>query len=146
MTFEFDAIDEAIKTERFAEHEQIEQPRLGDYVLFPTGELERFSCNLGDGIQTSPDGAFYLSGNGGVSFGGSLNPPTPRDKLDLTDQSLPGSFWFFHHGSVGAGRRVNFQIPCRVYSTTAQYQGYLGKDFQCKEIEALKRQLQNRTC
>ncbi len=119
-----DATDLAILAKRFDAREQIDGPRIGDYVRFPTGELERFSRDCGDGLQTSPSGAFYLlsHGQGSLSCGG-LNGITPLAALELTRTTLPGPFWFFHHGSAGPGRGVSFKIPCRVYSTRANHGG-----------------------
>lgn len=137
-----DEIDQEILAKRVACREQINAPRIGDFVLFPTGELERFSHNWGDALQTSPSGSFYLQGDGEGSLScGGLNPSTPRNELKLTNASLPGSFWFFHHNSAGAGRGVYFKILCRVYSTSAKYDGFLGQDFQSAEADALKKQL-----
>lgn len=142
MTHQFDEKDEEIRTERAAEREKMnDRPNIGDYVIFPTGQLERVSHDWGDGLQTSPSGSFYLHRSGQGEFSGALNPSTPLDKLTLTPKRLPGSFWFFHHGEVGAGRGVYFSIECRVYSTTATYDGYLGQDFQSSAITALKAQL-----
>lgn len=117
-------------------------PRIGDYVLFATGQLERFSHDWGADIQTSPGGSFYLnkSGRGSLSCGG-LNPATPREELELTSATLPGSFWFFHHGLAGAGRGVYFDIPCRVFVTKAAYTGFLGADFQSGDKAKLIEQL-----
>jgi len=139
MAFQFDEKDDAIRAERLAEREKLgDRPNIGDYVLFPTGELERFSHDWGDGLQTAPGGSFHLQRSGQAEFGGGLNPITPLDQLALTDKRLPGSYWFFHHGQIGAERAVYFTMPCRVFSTTAKYEGYLGKDFQSSDIPALK--------
>lgn len=138
-----DAIDQEIIRKCIIARDQIGEPRIGDYVRFPTGELERFSHDWGDGLQTSPSGSFFMCNNGGASFSGGLNPCTPADKLEQTDANLPGTFWIFHHNVAGAGRGVYFKIPCRVYLTTASYGGFLGKDFCSHEIEALKKQLES---
>jgi hypothetical protein len=103
----------------------IQRPRIGDFLRFQTGELERLSHDWGDGFQTSPGGSFFLSACGNGSFSGGLNPITPLGRIELTSETLPGRFWFFHHGFPGAGRGVDFFIPCRVYRTTATYEGFL---------------------
>jgi hypothetical protein len=110
--------------------DQIEGPRLGDFVRFQTGEIERFSHNSEDAMQTSPitHGSFFLSGCGHAQFSGSLNPFIPKASLVLTEETQDGTFWFFHHGQVGAGRGVRFRIPCRVFSSSARYEGYLSKN------------------
>lgn len=136
-----DAIDQELLAKRIALRDQIDGPKIGDYVRFPSGELERLSHDWGAEFQTSPSGAFFLQGDGlsHLSCGG-LNPSTPRDKMESTNITLPGSFWFFHHDQVGPGRGVYFKIPCRVFQTSAEYTGSLGRDFQSKEIEDLKEQ------
>lgn len=136
-----DATDKAILRTLMGAREQISRPRMGDYVLFATGELERFSHNWADSLQTSPSGSFFLCSTGEGSFSGGLNPCTPRDRLTLTDKMLPGTFWFFHHNVVGAGRGVYFDIPCRVYTTTAEYEGFLGESFRSHKTESLKKLL-----
>lgn len=116
-----------------------EGPRIGDFVLFPGGQLERFSHEWSDGIQTSPGGSFYLGkqGNGSLSCGG-LNPAIHKGTLELTVAILPGSFWFFHHGVAGAGRGVYFEIPCRVFKTSAPYGGFLDAEMRSSKLHELK--------
>lgn len=125
-----DTIDQDLLAAIVALREQLQGPRIGDCVLFASGQLERFSHQWPDGMQTSPKGSFYLSGSGRGSFSGGLNPATPTGALKLTPVSLHGEFWFFHHGRPGAGRGVYFQIPCRVFRTAAPYTGFLGAAFQ----------------
>lgn len=137
-----DETDNAILAEKIVARENIAGPRVGDYVSFPTGELERISHDWGEALQTSPGGSFFLYRNGQGSFSGGLNPATPLDKLELTHVQLPGSFWFFHHDRAGAGRGVHFEIPCRVYRTSAAYEGFLGREFQSEKVDALKAQLE----
>lgn len=119
----FDDIDQAILEKRMAERDLIAGPRTGDYVRFPTGEIERFSHDWDDALQTSPirAGSFYLHSHGEASFSGSLNPAIPASSLSLSDENMNGEFWFFHHGSAGADRGVRFKVPCRVYDTKAAY-------------------------
>ena len=137
-----DQRDQVIVAATLAARNNIDGPRLGDFVIFPTGQLERFSNDCGTGLQTSPSGSFYLGPSGYGSFSGGLNPVTPRVALELMQTaSVHGSFWFFHHGIAGAGRGVEFEAPCRVYKTSATYDGYLGSDFQSSKIDAIKAQL-----
>lgn len=137
-----DARDQDILARCFAARQKLTEPCMGDFVLFPTGELERFSNNWGDRLQTSPRGGFYLdrSGHGSLSCG-ALNPSTPKDLLMRTDARLPGDFWFFHNDIAGAGRGVYFKIPCRVFITTAQYTGFLGRTLACPSLLALTEEL-----
>lgn len=137
-----DERDLKILLNSFTAREQIERPRIGDFVAFATGQLERLSYDWDDGFQTSPGGAFFLgkSGHGSLSCGG-LNPKTPLHALELTHTTLPGAFWFFHHGIPGCGRGVYFEIPCRVYKTKEPYTGFHGGDFASSKAEALKADL-----
>ncbi len=123
----FDAIDQEILERRMAVRELIPRPRTGDYVRFPSGEIERFSHDWDVMFQTSPvrAGAFYLHDHGEASFSGSLNPAIPASSLSLSDEKRDGEFWFFHHGRAGADRGVRFNVPCRVYDTKAKYDGFV---------------------
>ena len=123
----FDNIDQEILDRRLAAREMIARPRTGDFVRFGHGDIERLSHDWQDAFQTSPirAGAFYLHDHGEGSFSGSLNPLIPADSLSLTDEKRDGEFWFFHHGHAGAGRGVRFTVPCRVYETSAKYDGFL---------------------
>ena len=139
---DLDARDQEILAEIFERRAAFTFPCMGDYVVFPGGQLERFSSDYSDRIQTSPSGSFYLTSSGFGSLGsGGLNPSIPRSTITPTDATLPGTFWFFHHGIGGAGRGVYFDIPCRVYKTSAKYAGYLGSDFACPRIAALAEQV-----
>jgi len=141
---QLDHIDQEIMNAAVALRDQLTGPRMGDFVLFPTGQLERFSHDWGAGIQTSPGGSFHLSrnGHGSLSCGG-LNPCIPADSLAIAPAVLPGQFWFFHRGVPGAGRAVYCEAPCRVFTTNAPYQGFLGSDFQSALLQQLKDQLRH---
>lgn len=130
---ELDAIDQAILGERVTARDQIEGPRIGDYVRFQNGEVERFSNDYGTDLQTSPlhAGSFFLHSHGNAGFSGSLNPAIPLKSLTLSGESRSGQFWFFHHNSAGPGRGVSFSIQCRVYDTTAEYRGFLSRPAGC---------------
>lgn len=141
MNQHLDPIDQELVALRIKAREKITKPLVGDFVLFPTGELERISHDWDDVMQTAPSGSIHLYRSGYGSFSGGLNPPIPVESLEQLAVSLPGEFWLFHHDRSGAGRAVYFDIPCRVFKTTAPYQGYLGKDFQSKKTEALKEEL-----
>lgn len=126
---QFDQKDALILEASTKARDLIEGPRVGDFVLFESGELERFSYDWDDSLQTSPGGSFYLGKNGWCSFSGGLNPSIDKSTLTQLDAVLDGSFWFFHHGFSGANRGVNCEAPCRVFKTSAPYSGFLGKDF-----------------
>lgn len=123
----FDSIDQEILDKRIATRDLIARPRTGDFVRFASGEVERLSHDWQNAFQTSPirAGSFYLHDHGGSSFSGSLNPLIPADSLSLTDEKMDGEFWFFHHGRPGADRGVRFTVSCRVYETSAKYDGFV---------------------
>lgn len=120
-----DRIDQSIRADRLAKRNRIQRPTVGDFICFASGETERFSYDMEHSMQTTPGGAFYIGESGQASFSGSLNPPVPTESLTLTSQVKEGTFWFFHHGSPGAGRRVDITLPCRVYSCSAPYRGFV---------------------
>jgi hypothetical protein len=128
----FDTRDQDILDNIMIAREKITRPRIGDYVRFLNGKIERFSHDWDDSLQTSPCGSFFLYSGGNASFSGGLNPAIPVESLTLTEEIKDGEHWFFHHNSAGAGRGVYFKIPCRVYSTTAEYPGFLSPEvFSC---------------
>lgn len=141
MNNHLDSTDQELLAKRILARESLQGPRIGDYILFPTGQLERFSHDCGHGLQTSPGGSFYIFGCGESSFSGGLNPTTPLENLELTSATLMGNFWFFHHGFAGAHRGVDCLVPCRVYKTSAKYEGFLGSDFQSPAISRLQADL-----
>ena len=142
MNNHLDHVDQLILRTSIKMREKLEGPRMGDFVLFPNGVIERFSHDWGDDIQTSPGGSFYLTKSGCASLScGGLNPAVPKQSLELTSATLPGAFWFFHHGIAGAGRAVQCEAPCRIFKSSAAYQGFLGKDFRSPLSESLMAQL-----
>lgn len=122
----FDSRDAEILAVRERLFNEMEGPRVGDFLSSPEGFL-RFTHDWGDAIQTtvrpphpcSGDGSFYL-GEGFASFSGSLDPSIDKTKLQDTGEKQHGSFWFFHHDFWGAGRGVTFRIPCRVFRLTGE--------------------------
>ncbi|MHC3436454.1 MULTISPECIES: hypothetical protein [Delftia] len=130
MTLEMGKHDQERLAQIQANRERIEGPRIGDFVVFSTGQIERFSHAWDDCLQTSPSGSFFLHASGSGEFSGALNPHTPRQSLELTRATLPGTFWFFRDGRAQPGGRVDFSIPCRVFRTAETYTGYLGTTFQ----------------
>jgi len=91
--------------------------RVGDFVRWPNGELRRCSHDWEDSMQTSKGGAgsFYIGSSGHASFSGGLQPANPMEFFKPTQETMTGAFWFFHHGSAGAGRGRDFVLPCRVF-------------------------------
>ena len=122
----FDARDAELLAIREREFNQVTGPRVGDYLRTPAGFL-RFTHDWGEDIQTTVrpshpcngDASFYLSGDGYVSFSGSLDRAIPKTRLRDTGETQEGAFWFFHHNCPGAGQGVYFRIPCRVFELVA---------------------------
>src|SRR5271157_4667496 len=121
MRPEFDAVDAEILREREVSFNEMEGPRVGDFLRTPEGFL-RFTHDWNDTIQTTVrashpcygDASFYLS-DGHVSFSGSLDSGIAKDTLKDTEEKQDGSFWFFHHNSFEAHNGVYFKIACRVF-------------------------------
>jgi len=121
MRPEFDAVDAEILKQRELFFNEVQGPRVGDFLRVPEGFL-RFTHDWGDTIQTTlradhpcyGDTSFYLS-NGCASFSGSLDSGIAKESLHDTGEKKDGSFWFFHHDSAQAHNGVHFKIACRVF-------------------------------
>ncbi len=121
MRPDFDERDAAILRKREESFNRVDGPRVGDFLRTPDGVL-RFTHDWGDSIQTTVrakhpcygDASFYLS-DGYASFSGSLDPAIDKSLLRDTGETMPGSFWFFHHDVAGAGRGVYCTMPCRLF-------------------------------
>ena len=118
---EFDERDAEILATREQLFNQVDGPRVGDFLRVADGML-RFTHDWDDSIQTTVkpghscygDASFYLS-DGYVSFSGSLDPAIDKMKLKDTGEKQKGGFWFFHHNFPGGGRGVHFEMTCRVF-------------------------------
>jgi hypothetical protein len=122
----FDERDAAIVATRTASLDELDGPRVGDYVRFADGTERRISYATPaewlpevDSIQTSDGGSWYL-GDGYVSFSGGLHPGVERASLTLTDETQRGSVWIFHHDYATAHNGVNASIPFRVYECSLE--------------------------
>lgn len=118
---ELDERDEAIVAARVAELDAVEGPRVGDFVIFADDKVARVAHIWRVdpvSVQTSAGGSFYL-GDGHVSMSGSLFTGVPGDTLTRTDEVRNGSVWIFHHDWHTAQGGVSFEIPFRVYRSTA---------------------------
>lgn len=119
-------IDQDLVRQRQSLRDSQPGPRLGDYVLFPTGQLERVCLQLAHqrALQTAPSASFYLYRSGTADASGTFHPAIPEDSLERLPAELEGEFWLFHEDQVGAGRGVTFSLPCRVFTTSAVYCGF----------------------
>ena len=121
LTANLDERNTAILERRSAMYDRRSGPRVGDYVIMPGGQRERFTYDWHDGtMQTGNGGSWYIGeladGHAYVSFSGALNPSIAVSQLHDTGETAPGSFWFFDRDIWGAGRGVDVKIPCRVYA------------------------------
>ena len=57
MDFDFDDVDQKILSERSSNRDAIEGHRVGDFVKFPTGQVERISFIGSNSAQTAPGGS-----------------------------------------------------------------------------------------
>ena len=113
-----DQRDEAIAIERKTAWDKRQGPRVGDFVIMPTGTVERFSYDWGEDIQTCFEGSFHMS-KGFASMSGSLNPAIPKANITDTGEMKPGDFWFFHHDYAEAFHAVGLNMDCRVFKYMA---------------------------
>ena len=98
-------------------------PRVGDYIRVADGSYRRFTHNLSAGIQTTIQGhrgSFCIGRGGFVSFSGSLDLPTPKSRIGLTNETQDGEFWFFSRSHAEAHNAVYCSIPCKVYKELSQ--------------------------
>ena len=89
--------------------------RVGDFVLWPNGEVRRCSHDWDETMQTSKTGSFYMGESGFASFSGGLQPAQLKEFFKPTEEVMYGEFWCFSEGIVGAGRAWYFTLPCRVF-------------------------------
>jgi hypothetical protein len=113
-TTDLDERDAAIYSERFHALQDVHGPRVGDFVRFADGRMERISHDWDGDVQTSEGGSFYL-GKGYVSFSGGLNPSIPTSELVYKAEHKRGSCWFFHHDHYCADNGVAVDMDFRVY-------------------------------
>ena len=93
--------------------------RVGHLVEMSSGELRRFSCDLGDAMQVSyVKSDFYLSGHG-AEYSGSPGPAIAKSNLVETTKTRAAPFWFFHHNHYGPGNSVEVRLPCKLWRVQA---------------------------
>lgn len=115
-----DSVDQGICADLYRLRQELvqqAQPLLGDVVVWPNGEIRRFSMLSDDIFQTCrvDAGSFFVYSNGHAQFSGSLKPPVLKDFLVRTNEFQHGRFWFFSHNEAGPGRGVQCELPCRVW-------------------------------
>lgn len=98
--------------------DQVEGPRVGDFIGMEDGSLRRFTHDWREaGLQVTSKGmvgSFYL-GKGYLDYSGGLDPIIPLAHIQEVSGKKDGACWFFDHDIKGAGRGVDTIIPCRMY-------------------------------
>jgi hypothetical protein len=111
--------DQRLISDRRESFDDIDGPRVGDFLKTADGTYHRFTHDWGDSIQTTSasypaHGSFYL-GEGYVSYSGGLDPAIDKKILRRILETREGRFWFFSGDSPRAHNGIYFNIPCRVY-------------------------------
>lgn len=89
-------------------------PKVGEWILFTDGVMERISYRWPGGFQTSDGGRFYLDDDY-ARYSGSLNETVPSKHIHPTDEMKRARFWFFHDDWWGADRGIDVSFPARVW-------------------------------
>lgn len=116
--FTFDARDEELRQQGLAYWNDVEGPRVGDYVRMPSGEIERISTKTSTHFQVAEPrfGASYYWAWWYCSFSGGHKPVLHKlSALVFTGTTHDGDVWVFHHDQAGAHRGVSCTIPSRLW-------------------------------
>lgn len=119
----FDERDQAILDERVTAWNKRTGPRVGDWIRFADGMVCQVSHLWPGSAQYTYGGSFYL-GDGYQSYSGGLESGIPLESLTLTDETKPGTVWFFHHDFHTGHNGVNATVECRVYESTVKTHDY----------------------
>ena len=114
----FDEKDQEILAVRAADLAALTITTPGDWIDFADGESRRIGYihrDQNEHIQPAKAGSFYLGFKGWVDVSGHFRSIIEAKTLTLTDEKREGAFWFFHHGEVKAGGRVDCTALCRVW-------------------------------
>lgn len=101
-----------------ARFNEIDGPRVGDFVRLPSGEFRRFCHDWGDKIQITPgegSGSFNIDG-GICDYSGSLEPSIKKSRLRFTHSYKLGRVWFFKDAMPAAHSGIDAEIPCKVFN------------------------------
>lgn len=96
---------------------QLDGPRVGDFLLMPNGKFTRFTHKWDDHMQTGghTQSQYYL-GPGYLSYSGGLDPGIKIKEIELTEMTKNGKVWFFSEGHAGADNDVSYMVQFRVYT------------------------------
>lgn len=123
ITREFNAIEndrekenKGLLKERLEKWDKIKTIRVGDYLLLKGEEtLRRVAHDYGDAVQPSTGNGSLYFGDGYMEYSGGLDGLIKNENLALTDEIKEGDCWFFDKNIPGAGRGIQFTVPCRVW-------------------------------
>lgn len=97
--------------------------RIGDFIRLPDlhpklGKWTRITHDHGDLLQTGghAGSSYYFGSEGYLSYSGGLDHGVSPDSLIPTNETRTGTVWFFDRDISGAGRGINFQIDCRIFT------------------------------
>jgi hypothetical protein len=100
--------------------------RVGDVIEMLDGTVRRFTYDWGTQIQTTmPRTAdlgperYYIGKTASADYSGALDYAIPYRCIVPTARTVEARFWHWKEGISGAGRGVDFTLPCRVYAQVA---------------------------
>ena len=100
-----------------ARFNEIDGPRVGDFVQMPDGDFRRFCHDWGKEIQITPSehcGSFNIDG-GHCDYSGSLEPSIEKRFLRFSHSFKLGRVWFFKDAIPAGHSGIDAEIPCRVF-------------------------------
>ena len=114
--------DEIFKS-RVEQYDKIEGIRVGDWVRFPDGTMNRVT-HIWDveperQIQTGGNGCGFYLGDGYISYSGGLDPAVPESKFTLVPETKLGWVWFFKKNYRAAHNGIDYEMPFRVFECSA---------------------------
>jgi hypothetical protein len=107
--------NEELLLDRTIKYDKDTSPRVGDFLLLPNGEYDRFTYKGGNHLQTGGICGSYYLGNGYETYSGSLDRGIKLVDIEFADNFKTGKVWFFNHDIARAHNGVYFEIKQRVY-------------------------------
>lgn len=115
-----DLRDRAILAERRTAFNKMTGPRVGDFIRFSCGTVQRIAhiWEWGNGPESIQpgNGSFYFGPSGHLSMSGGLDPGLSPDLFEETEERLVGRAWFFHHDHHRAHNGIDVRMNFRVYA------------------------------
>lgn len=115
-------VNALILKERVDALNEVEGPRIGDYLRLPDGSFERITLNHAESFQTGAlgQGSFFLY-KGSCLYSGAHKGPIPFSAIRETRQTKLGNIWFFNEGEAKEGNGVDFEIEFRVFEIKKEF-------------------------